>query len=338
RSARELSSFDVVLTTYGTLCKEMLRGEAALGEAEGVGMLRPALAGLPAAEGRKKSRVLRPSSGVLGVHWHRVILDEAHAIRNISTDQSRACLLLQGDRRWAVTGTPIQNSLDDVAALCAFVRHEPWSDRMWWRKAIGDPYKSGDPEALPRLKTVLAPIMLRRTKHSLDSDGRPIMELPEKTVEVVRLRFDHAEREFYEALKKHSKLEFEGYVAAGTVTRSYIAILTLLLRLRQACNHPFLVLGRDTDLLGEVSSSSLTLGPPGEGEGEGVGAGEEGDAAVPSSSSSSSSSSLGPDGSGQGVGQGRTGCSGGQGGQRQQSGTRGERKGGELAAGQEKGQ
>lgn len=56
-------------------------------------------------------------------------------------DQSRACLELEASRRWAVTGTPIQNSLDDAAALLAFLRHEPWSDRGWWRRVIGDPYK-----------------------------------------------------------------------------------------------------------------------------------------------------------------------------------------------------
>lgn len=57
------------------------------------------------------------------------------------TPQSRACLRLESDQRWAVTGTPIQNSLDDMAALLAFLRHEPWSDRGWWRKVISDPYK-----------------------------------------------------------------------------------------------------------------------------------------------------------------------------------------------------
>ncbi|CAN0214983.1 unnamed protein product, partial [Hapterophycus canaliculatus] len=107
---------------------------------------------------------LYPGGGLLGVRWRRVILDEAHSIRNTDTKQSRACLQLEADQRWAVTGTPIQNSLDDVAALLAFLRHEPWSDRGWWRRVIADPYKDGDMEALRRLKTVLAPILLRRTK------------------------------------------------------------------------------------------------------------------------------------------------------------------------------
>ncbi|CAM9896259.1 unnamed protein product, partial [Laminaria digitata] len=207
----------------------------------------------------------RPGTGLLGLRWRRVILDEAHSIRNTNTDQqSRACLLLEADQRWAVTGTPIQNSLDDMFALLSFLRHEPWSDRGWWRKVIADPYKDGDVEALRRLKTVLAPILLRRTKNTLDSRGRPIVELPPKKVEIVRLQLSPEEREFYEALKQRSKVEFEGYVAAGTVMKSYIAILTLLLRLRQArlyttiaCNHPFLVLGREHTGTGKQKQPKL---------------------------------------------------------------------------------
>ncbi|CAN0535381.1 unnamed protein product, partial [Ectocarpus sp. 12 AP-2014] len=69
---------------------------------------------------------------------------------------------------------------------------------------------------------------------TLDSRGRPIVELPPKTVEIVRLQLSAEERYFYEALKKRSKVRFGlRYVAAGTVMKSYIAILTLLLRLRQ---------------------------------------------------------------------------------------------------------
>lgn len=70
---------------------------------------------------------------------------ELHRILNTTLPnhlaQSRACLQLEACRRWAVTGTPIQNSLDDAAALLAFLRHEPWSDRGWWRRVIGDPYR-----------------------------------------------------------------------------------------------------------------------------------------------------------------------------------------------------
>ncbi|CBJ29027.1 DNA repair helicase rad5,16, putative [Ectocarpus siliculosus] len=198
RSTRELCRKDVVLTTYGVLSSEMAKHEA---DATARESTAPATTGGGGGGGGSAA----PAGGLLGVRWSRVILDEAHSIRNTNTEQSRACLRLEADQRWAVTGTPIQNSLDDMAALLAFLRHEPWSDRGWWRKVISDPYKDGDAEALRRLKTVLAPILLRRTKSTLDSRGRPIVELPPKTVEIVRLQLSAEEREFYEALKKRSK-------------------------------------------------------------------------------------------------------------------------------------
>ncbi|CAN0458588.1 unnamed protein product, partial [Ectocarpus sp. 12 AP-2014] len=98
---------------------------------------------------------------------------------------------------------------------------------------------------------------------TLDSRGRPIVELPPKTVEIVRLQLSAEERYFYEALKKRSKVRFGlRYVAAGTVMKSYIAILTLLLRLRQACNHPFLVLGKGFSLVPASASSAVLPGAP----------------------------------------------------------------------------
>ena len=108
-------------------------------------------------------------SGLLSYGWKRVILDEAHCIKNAATGASKACCMLQAERRWCVSGTIIQNSLDDAFALLKFLRHEPWCEGGFWKAAIG---KVEDREiALDRVKRVLQPIMLRRTKATLDKDG-----------------------------------------------------------------------------------------------------------------------------------------------------------------------
>jgi SNF2 family DNA or RNA helicase len=74
--------------------------------------------------------------------------------------------------------------------------------------------------------------------------GESLLQLPPITDVTLRLEFSAPERDFYNALYKRSRAEFEGFVSQGVALSKYIQILTLLLRLRQACDHPYLVLGK----------------------------------------------------------------------------------------------
>ena len=85
-----------------------------------------------------------------------------------------------------------------------FLRHEPWSDRGWWRRVIELPYSRGDADsaaAMQRLRDVLAPMLLQRTKNMLDANGSKIVELPPKVLTTVRIALSERERSFYAALK-----------------------------------------------------------------------------------------------------------------------------------------
>lgn len=150
---------------------------------------------------------------------------------------------LRGIRRWAVSGTIIQNKLDDVFAPLLFLREEPWSSWGWWSTVISQPFERQEEIALQRLRAILAPLMLRRTKAMRTATGESIVELPPRIDETLHCEFSPEERDFYTALYERSKTQFEGFVSAGTVTSKYIQVLTLLLRLRQCADHPFLVLG-----------------------------------------------------------------------------------------------
>ncbi|CAH2046595.1 unnamed protein product [Thlaspi arvense] len=137
-----------------------------------------------------------------------------------------------------------QNKLEDLYSLLCFLHVEPWCNWAWWSKLIQKPYENGDPRGLKLIKAILRPLMLRRTKETRDKEGSLILELPPTDVQVIECEQSEAERDFYTALFKRSKVQFDQFVAQGRVLHNYANILELLLRLRQCCNHPFLVMSR----------------------------------------------------------------------------------------------
>lgn len=94
---------------------------------------------------------------------------------------------------------------------------------------------------MKRLQGVLKAILLRRTKKS-QIDGKPIITLPPKIEEIAHVVFSDDEQEFYKSLENKTQLQFNKYKKAGTVGKNYSNILVLLLRLRQCCCHPHLII------------------------------------------------------------------------------------------------
>ncbi|KAL9225619.1 hypothetical protein vseg_001521 [Gypsophila vaccaria] len=214
RDAKLLSQQDVVITTYGLLASEL------------------------SSEGSEGSGAL------YSIRWSRVVLDEAHTIKSTKSQVSLAASALTADRRWCLTGTPIQNNLEDIYSLLRFLKVEPWGTWAWWNKLVQKPFEEGDERGLKLVQSILRPIMLRRTKYSVDREGRPILVLPPADVQVIYCELTEAEKDFYEALFKRSKVKFDRFVEQGRVLHNYASILELLLRLRQCCDHPFLVMSR----------------------------------------------------------------------------------------------
>ncbi|GJN36863.1 hypothetical protein PR202_gb25762 [Eleusine coracana subsp. coracana] len=176
--------------------------------------------------------------------WYRIVLDEAHTIKSPKAKVAQAAFELTSQCRWCLTGTPLQNDLEDIYSLLCFLHVEPWCNATWWQKLIQKPYEIGDDRGLKLVRAILRPLMLRRTKETKDMIGKPILVLPPAHVEVVECEQSEDERDFYEALFRRSKVQFDKFVVQGSVLNNYANILELLLRLRQCCNHPFLVISR----------------------------------------------------------------------------------------------
>ncbi|KAK3944334.1 DNA repair protein rad5 [Diplogelasinospora grovesii] len=186
------------------------------------------------------------SRGIFSLNFFRVILDEAHSIKNRQSKTARACYEIAAEHRWVLTGTPIVNKLEDLFSLVRFLRVEPWNNFSFWRTFITVPFESKDfMRALDVVQTVLEPLVMRRTKDMKTPDGTPLVALPPKHVELVDIELSESERAVYDYIYKQAKRTFFTNVEAGTVMKAFTSIFAQILRLRQSCCHPTLVRHQD---------------------------------------------------------------------------------------------
>ncbi|KAH9938679.1 SNF2 family N-terminal domain-containing protein [Fomitopsis serialis] len=252
-NVKTLKSYDVVLTTYAVLESCFRKQENGF---------------------KRKGKIIKEKSPVHQVHWHRIILDEAHNIKERSTNTAKAAFELQGTFRWCLSGTPLQNRVGELYSLVRFLGgdpfsyyfckscpckslhwrfsdkrscddcgHSPMKHTCLWNNEILTPIQKngmvGPGEtAFKKLKILLDRMMLRRTKLQRADD----LGLPPRTVIVRRDYFSPEEKELYLSLFSDAKRQFNTYVDSGTVLNNYSNIFSLLTRMRQMACHPDLVL------------------------------------------------------------------------------------------------
>ncbi|CAN9415730.1 unnamed protein product [Alternaria alternata] len=132
---------------------------------------------------------------ILSHHWRRIILDEAHMIRNHNTSTSQAVAALRATSRWAVSGTPIQNSLLDLLGLLKFLHFSPYDEPKVFDKDISNIWRVKPvDEAAETFKELLSCFMIRRTKAMLN--------LPSVDDRLVNVPFSHEERNYYRQIEQ----------------------------------------------------------------------------------------------------------------------------------------
>ncbi|KAK7756232.1 DNA helicase rad5 [Diatrype stigma] len=202
--------------------------------------------------------------GLFSLNFFRIILDEGHMIKNRQSKTSKACYELSAEHRWILTGTPIVNRLEDLFSLVRFLRVEPWNNFSFWRTFITVPFESKDfMRALDVVQTVLEPLVMRRTKEMKTPDGRPLVPLPPKSLEIVDVELSKTERDVYDHIFTRAKRTLSNSVEKGTVMKSYTTIFAQILRLRQSCCHPVLVRNQeivaDEELAGAEADAAAGL-------------------------------------------------------------------------------
>ena len=170
--------------------------------------------------------------------WHTLVLDEAQAVKNAATRRAKAAQALRGDFRLALTGTPVENRLGELWAIMAFANPGLLGTAEQFQQRFAGPIeRDGDAESRRRLRRLIAPFVLRRTKAEVLADLPPRTEIVHEVVP------SHRERAFHEALRRQAEAQVAEVMAAGTgaAQQQTLHILAALTRLRRAACDPRLV-------------------------------------------------------------------------------------------------
>lgn len=223
RDINKLAEFDVVITSYQTCMSDFQAG----------------------------------TSPLYQCYWWRLILDEAHIIKNVSTKTACACFNLKSLRRWCLTGTPIQNNVQELWALLHFLRVNRFWKGTVWASEIGNVIDIADEKrGLRLLLRMLDYCMIRRNKSVLQNK----FKLPPKNMHRLLLEQEEFEKIIYKKLEGKvieslidnvvmndsmtvGKLKLIAPLMKGNCKsahnqkNSYMVVFVYLLRLRQVCCH-----------------------------------------------------------------------------------------------------
>ena len=166
-----------------------------------------------------------------------IIADEAQYIKNNNTQNAKAIKELNASTRYALTGTPIENSLSELWSIFDFVMPGYLFSYHKFKELYETPIvKDEDKSAMKKLKMLIEPFILRRIKTEV------LTELPDKTITVLNNEMDEEQQKIYLSYLQMAKQEAMSQISANGLEKSQIKILALLMRLRQICCHPSLFL------------------------------------------------------------------------------------------------
>ncbi|PFH61010.1 hypothetical protein XA68_18428 [Ophiocordyceps unilateralis] len=227
---------------------------------------------------KRKDGTHKEKSVIHSIHFHRIILDEAHCIKTRTTMTAKACFALKTDFRWCLTGTPLQNRIGEFFSLIRFLNIKPFASYLckqcsctsleWHmddnrcsgchhagmqhvsvfnQELLNPIQKFGNlgpgREAFRKMRLMTERIMLRRLK----KDHTNSMELPVKEIYVDRQFFGEEENDFAGSIMTNGQRSFDTYVAQGVLLNNYANIFGLIMQMRQVADHPDLILKKHAE-------------------------------------------------------------------------------------------
>ncbi len=200
----------------------------------------------------------RDSGHLAQTVWDRVALDEAQHVKNTSTTQARAVRTLTARHRVALTGTPVENRLEELRAVLDFANPGMLGSAQSFRARFAVPIeREGDQGAVTRLRTVTRPFVLRRVK----TDPAVISDLPAKNEMTVLANLTAEQAALYKAVVDEMLAKIAEAKSEGHELQAKALVLATLTRLKQVCNHPahFLADGSPVLRRGRHRSGKLDL-------------------------------------------------------------------------------
>jgi SNF2 family DNA or RNA helicase len=188
--------------------------------------------------------VVLTSYGVIrnDINWLRnykfnlLILDESQFIKNPTSKNYKSLLTLESFQRVILTGTPIENSLKDLWAQMNFINPGVLGSlNLFQNRFISPIEKSGDEEAYLKLRTLIHPFILRRTKEEVAKDLPPVQNFVEYC------EMNESQKELYEKEKAKARNFLMREVKRNGIESSAMVVLRALIRLRQIAIHPELI-------------------------------------------------------------------------------------------------
>ncbi|MBN3892118.1 MAG: DEAD/DEAH box helicase [Nostoc sp. JL31] len=173
----------------------------------------------------------RDIKSLQSVSWQIIVLDEAQNVKNPEAKQSKAVRELEATFRIALTGTPVENRLQELWSILDFLNPGYLGNKQFFQRRFAMPIeKYGDTASLTQLRSLVQPFILRRLK----SDRDIIQDLPDKQEMTVFCGLTGEQAALYQQVVEQSLVEIES--AEGLQRRGMI--LALLIKLKQICNHP----------------------------------------------------------------------------------------------------
>jgi SNF2 family DNA or RNA helicase len=189
----------------------------------------------------------RESDILKTVQWHTIIADEAQALKNPLTKRTKAAMTLKADFKMITTGTPIENDLTELWSLFRFINPGLLGNLKRFGERFTTPIENAKDDKLAArkasqgLKALIQPFILRRMKNQV------LTELPPRTDINIQVEMSPKERDFYEALRLNALDSISQSGLKANAGEQRIRMLAELVKLRQACCHPKLVMA-ETDI------------------------------------------------------------------------------------------